>query len=107
MIATEILTRYQAGDGFLTLMRAYHIGQPTLRRLLITMGATIRPHGQHGRPSAYQSSSVAQRDIENHHGDPQYCKRCEILLRFDPGQHGYCRECLQHLHPLDAHQACT
>ena len=102
----EILVRYQDGDSLHTLRRDYHLGLPKLRRLLVAMGATIRPTGQHGRPCDYRNPSFAQQDIQDHTGDPQYCKRCEILLRFDPGHDGYCSECFLDLHPQGAQLAC-
>lgn len=46
MIATEIFQRYQAGAGLRPLMAEYHMGPLALRRLLVSMGATLHPSSQ-------------------------------------------------------------
>jgi hypothetical protein len=93
-VKDEILARYQGGVSFVILMRDYHIGQTTLRRLLASMGATIRPAGVRVHlPSRKEAAAAECKAHERRMASGEYCQRCEILLRFDPGQNGYCGEC--------------
>lgn len=68
MIATEIVQRYQAGDGMRVLIKEYHMGHCAIRRILRTMGVTIRP--------SYHDSQAWER--------PAQVKE-EILARYQAG----------------------
>ncbi len=69
MIAAELAQRYSQGESLNTLAHEYHMGSDTVSKLVKSMGLALRVDR---RPR---------------------CQRCEILLRFDPGQDGYCGEC--------------
>ena len=97
-VKEEILGRYQQGDSLVTLMAEYHIGQVPLRRLLTAMGATIRPAGGSARGRIVPKRAVEMRQRKAHDkrmASGERCQRCEILVRFDPGQDGYCGECFE------------
>jgi len=93
-VKEEILARYQAGGSLTVLISKYHIGQHTLRRLLVSMGATIRPVGVRvHQVSREEVRALQHKARERRMASGEYCRRCEILLRYDPGQDGYCGEC--------------
>ena len=95
-VAAVILASYQDGNSLTTLMAKYHIGQDQLRRLLVSMGATIRPCGVRVHQMSREEAHASQRKArERRMGTGERCQRCEILLRFDPGQDEYCGECFE------------
>jgi hypothetical protein len=72
MIATELVQRYSQGESKSALARRYGISWDKVASILVHMDAA--------GPT---------------------CKRCEILLRFDPGQDGFCGECWEEVGNVD------
>jgi hypothetical protein len=93
MIAAEMARRYAKGESLSTLAREYHLAKRTVARLVRTMGGEIRPSGfDNARRQAGLLASGRKSHEKRMHAH-EHCKRCEILLRYDPGQDGLCGEC--------------
>lgn len=94
MIATDLAQRYSQGESLSTLAREYHMDKRNIARTIRAMGGAMRPAGFDFSPAFLAAQRVGQIRAREARREPgKYCQRCEILLRFDPGQNGYCGEC--------------
>ena len=96
MIAADLAQRYAQGESLSTLAREYHLAKCTVAKTVRAMGGEIRPAGggHRGRIVGPHAAEMRLRKArEKKLATGEFCQRCEILLRFDPGQNGYCGEC--------------
>jgi len=91
MVATELAQRYAAGESLRTLSREYHMDKRHIAKTIRAMGGEIRPSGICATPAFLAAQEAAR--IKGREARRDHCQRCEILVRFDPGQNGYCGEC--------------
>jgi hypothetical protein len=85
--------RYAQGESLNALALEYHLDKRTIAKTVRAMGGEIRSAGfDRERMQAGVLASMRQAH-EKRMATGEHCRRCEILLRFDPGQNGYCGEC--------------
>jgi hypothetical protein len=93
MVATELAQRYGQGEGLKTLAREFGMGPRTVAKTLRAMGVEIRPAGFTATRTRAGVLASERKADDKRMATEEYCLRCEILLRYDPGQDGYCGEC--------------
>ena len=95
VIATELAQRYGQGESLNTLARDYHMNKRTIAKTVRAMGGEIRPAGFDAERTRAGVLASERKAHEKRMVSGEYCVRCEILLRFDPGQDGLCGECME------------
>ena len=93
MIASDLAQRYAQGESLSTLARDYHMNKRTIAKTVRAMGGVIRPAGFDALRTRAGVLASERKAHDTRMATGACCKRCEILLRFDPGQDGYCGEC--------------
>lgn len=93
MIATELAARYANGESLSTLAHDYGMNKRTVAKTVRAMGVTVRPAGFDAKRTRAGVLAAARKARERRMASGGKCARCEILLRFDPGQNGFCGEC--------------
>ena len=95
MIATDIAQRYAKGESLEALAHEYHMNKRTISKTVRAMGVEIRPAGFDATRTRSGVLASALSAHERKLATGIYCKKCEIILRYDPGQDGYCGECFE------------
>lgn len=93
MIAADLAQRYAQGESLNALALEYGVCKKTVARLVRAMGGEMRPAGFDRSRILAGVQASARQAYEKRMATGEHCRRCEILLRFDPGQDGYCGEC--------------
>ena len=98
MIASDLAQRYAQGESLRTLAQDYHLDKRTVAKTVRAMGGVIRPAGGGHRGQAATRAAIEMRRQKAHArklAAGLFCRRCEILLEFDPGRDGLCGECME------------
>jgi hypothetical protein len=95
MIATELAQRYSQGESLSTLSREYHMDKRNIAKTVRAMGGVMRPAGFNASRTRAGVLASQRKAHDKRMATGERCCRCEILLRFDPGQNGYCGECFE------------
>ena len=98
MIAADIAARYGQGESLSTLAREYRLCKRTIAKTVRAMGGVIRRAGGGHRGQAAPRAAIEMRRQKAHArklATGLFCRRCEILLEFDPGRDGLCGECME------------
>jgi len=93
MIASDLAQRYGEGAGLKLLSVEFRMSPRTVAKTLRAMGVVIRPAGFNAERTRAGVLDSERKAHEKRMATGAFCTRCEILLRFDPGQNGYCGEC--------------
>ena len=102
MIASDLAQRYGEGAGLKLLSVEFRMSPRAVAKTLRAMGVVIRPAGFNAERTRAGVLGSERKAHEKRMATGAFCKRCEILLEFDPGRDGWCGECLEEAQDVTA-----